>query len=155
MLYPVFPERNFLSRVPLSFVFVVFLYATLNVFSLLFFLHTLCCQVRQAGYVPHHKACSGLDESLNYLMTTVGAFRSCHLLCLEVKGCLTGWYAYSMGTKQSHSQCSRNRAPGGILCNVKSPRCPTQQEFKKRNKKQGYNRDPPESKISFKLVSGI
>ncbi len=91
MLYPkVTKKRNLLS-----FYFISF--STMRHFPSVFhsFPHTVRCQVMQADRVPHHKACTGLDESLNYLMATVGAFRRCHLLSQGETGWLTGWYAYS------------------------------------------------------------
>lgn len=78
----------------------------------LFLPRTVRCQVMQAGHVPHHKACSGLDESLNYLMATVGALRRCHLPSRGETGWLTGWYAHSRGTNQSHSRCLFNKITG-------------------------------------------
>lgn len=47
--------------------------------------------------------CSGLDDSPNYLMATVGALRRCHLL-LGKSGGLTGSYVWGTGTKQRHTQ---------------------------------------------------
>lgn len=78
----------------------------------------------QAGHVPHHKACSGLDESLNHLMATVGAFEICHLVSLGETGWLTGWQAYSRGVNQSRSWCSFNKITGGILSNMTSLKSP-------------------------------
>lgn len=78
-LYPEFHKKEL---VELSF-FFPFFFSAMRHFpsgSHSFFHRTVSCQVIQAGDVPHHKARSGLDESLNYLMATVGAFRRCHLL---------------------------------------------------------------------------
>ena len=73
-----------------------------------FFLRSPRWRVTQDGRVPHHEACSGLDESPNYLMATVGAFRRRHLPSLGETGRLTVRYAYSRRTKQCHSQCAFN-----------------------------------------------
>lgn len=119
-LCPEFTKRNTLSFY--LFTFCSFFFFTMrhfpSVFHASFFPRSVRCQEMQAGHVPHHKACSGLDESLNYLMATVGAFRRCHLLSRGETGWLTGWRAYSRGTNQSHSRCSFNKITGGILCDM-------------------------------------
>ena len=126
------------------------------------FPRTVCWQAMQAGHVPHHKACSGLDESLNYLIATVGAFRRCHLLSQGETGWLTG-YTYSRGMNQTHSRCSSNEITGGILCNMTSLESPSQLGSKHSCvNNSGYiningeiTLNPLERKISFKLVSVI
>ena len=113
---------NSTKRNLLSFHFsFLFFFSTMRHFpsgSHSFFHRTVSCQVIQAGDVPHHKARSGLDESLNYLMATVGAFRRCHLLSRGETGWLTGCYACSMGTGRSHSRRLFNKITGGILCKL-------------------------------------
>lgn len=83
--------------------------------------------------MPHHKACSGLDESLNHLMDTVGAFEICHLVSLGETGWLPGWQAYSRGVNQTHSWCSSNKITGGILFNITSLKSPNTLVITMRN----------------------
>lgn len=107
MLYRKLTKKNLLS---LYFCFF-FKYVTLPSSFHSSTPHMVHCQVVQAGWVPHHKACSGLDESLNYLMATVGAFRRCHLPSKRETGWLTGWY--TCGTVMNHSHW-------GKCCKIKS-----------------------------------